>query len=269
MSTILRLAFPFCRMIWLMAMTSRSSLSLNKLVSALAPSPKTLAELKTRNLLLTRSDASIAVEWLNAAKGTAAFRRVLAVRQELEELGAMLDGLTQQRQAAKDRRPRTQQVELDDLRELAKSHGIQEQFRQRHNAFNQLLSRYTYVPALAYNPDTGAWRFNTIPKRTRGPELALGETLDESNPNRTVSVRAGEPTVVAALARLAAKRELSRVRLCEACRDRWRVSLRAIDKFCSDECRIRFHVHSEEGKRRHREAQMKYRNSDGYKKAPK
>jgi hypothetical protein len=207
-----------------MAMRSRSSSSLNKFVSTLAaPSPKTLAELKARNRLLTHSDASIAVEWLNATKGTEAYRRVLAVRQELEELGAMLDGLTQQRQAAKDRHPRKQQEWLDHHAELMKLVRIKEQFRQRHNAFNQLLSRYTFVPALTYNLDAGVWRFNTIPKRTRGPELALGDTLDESNRNRTLSVRVNEPTVVAALARLAAKRELSKVRLCEACRERWRV----------------------------------------------
>jgi len=256
-----------------MAMRSHSSSSQVKFVSGLAPSPKTLAESKTRNRLLTHSDASIAVEWLNAAKGTGAYRRVLAVRQELEELGAMLEDLTQQRQAAgqaaKEGRPRTQQEALDDYPKLVKLAGTNEQFRQRYNAFNQLLSRYTFVPALECNLDTGLWRFNTIPKRTRGPELALGDTLDESNRNRTVSVRVHEPTVVAALARLAAERELSKVRLCEACRERWRVSLRDMDKFCSDECRIRFHVHSEEGKRRHREAQQRYRSTDGYKKATK
>lgn len=173
----------------------------------------------------------------------------------------MLDSLTQQRRAAKARRPHTQQEMLDYHTELVKWGRIQQQFRQRHNAFNQLLSRYTFVPVLAYNLDAGVWRFNTTPKRTRGPEV----TLDD----QTISVVVNETAVVAALSRLAAKRELSKVRLCEECQKRWRVSLRDMDKFCSDECRIRFHVHSEEGKRRHREAQKRYRSTDGYKKAAK
>lgn len=237
-------------------MIALASSSQTRFVPFSAPAPKTRAQVKSRNRLLSRSEASIAVEWLNAAKGTAAYRRVRAVRQELEELGAMLDSLRRQRLAAKAKRRQTQQEMLGDLAELGKWAGMQEQFRQRHNAFNQLLSRYTFVPALAYNLDAGLWYFNTVPKRTRGPVVKFDD--------QTVIVRASESTVVAALARLAAKRELSKVRLCEACQERWRVSLRGIDKFCRPECRIRFHVHSEEGKRRHREAQNRYRNSNGY-----
>src|SRR5271156_6415175 len=86
------------------SMRARASSSRTKIVSFSAPMP----ELKSRNRLLARSDASIAVKWLNAMEGTRSCGRVLAVLQELEELGAMLDSLTE-----RNRRPGTKQ-ELAD-----------------------------------------------------------------------------------------------------------------------------------------------------------
>lgn len=236
-----------------MSMTARASSSHTKFVPFSAPIP----ELKSRNRLLALSDALIAVEWLNALKGTESYRRVLAVRQKLEELGAMLDILTKQKRAARTRRPHTRQEIADDHSELAKWAEMLGQFRKRHNTLNRILARYAFVPALAYSLETGVWRFNAIPKSTRGRVVKLDDQIG--------IIRVGEAAAVAALARLAARRELCKVRLCEECRQRWRVSLREMDRFCKDECRISFHVHSEEGKRRHRKAQRDYRNSPGYK----
>ena len=119
---------------------------------------------------------------------------------------------------------------------------MEEQFRQHHNALNLQLARYIHIPALAYSPDYGVWRFGMVPKHPRGPEIKLS---DES-----FDVLVNESTVIAALCRLAANRELHKVRLCEMCGERWRVSERKIDKFCSQKCREAFYAKSDEYRER-------------------
>jgi hypothetical protein len=225
------------------------------------PSPRTQAELRHQIRLAPYRDAFSAVKWVNAAKGTAAHGRVLAVRKELEELGTILDSLRHQRRAAKGRRPQSELEILDDLKASVKMAELQEQFRVRHNALNQTIARYTFVPALGYDLDSGFWRFSAIPKHGRGPEIMLED--------QGVRVRVNEASAIAALARLASSGELHRVRLCAECDERWLFSLRKMDKFCGKECRIRFHVHSEEGKRKNRDAQRRFRQTDGYAKATK
>jgi hypothetical protein len=233
-------------------MPSHRSLSRKRFVEALAPTPKTRTEYEKRKRLIAHGDATIVVEWLNAANGTPIYRRVLAVRKELEELGAMLDSLTKQRQETRARRPRTSREIADVHREMEKSAKIQERFRKRHNALNRILTLYTHTPALAYSVETGIWRFGMVPKRGSGREIKLSD--------RQFAVRINQSSVVAALARLAASHELIKVRLCDYCRKRWVFARRPkFDRFCSDDCRVSFHVHSEEGKRNHRKAQAEYR----------
>jgi hypothetical protein len=249
-----------------MAMRSRTTSLQDARKRLTAPAPKTPAELKQQVRSGRDSDAFLAVEWLNAAKGTAAYRRVLAVRRELEELWTMLDSVREQRQAWKSRKSRLPKSDAEILENLKASTSmatLQEQFRVRHNALNQTIARYAFVPALGYNLDSGFWRFSTIPKHIRGPEITV------ENQDTKVRVRVSEVSAVAAIARLASIGELYKTRLCEQCGKRWVFSLRKMDKFCSDDCRKYFHVHSEEGKRKNRERQKAYRNSDGYKNAGK
>ena len=200
-----------------------------RFVEALAPRPKTQTEMKRRIRSLSTSDAIVAVEWLNAAPRTAAYRRVIAVRAELEELGAMLASLRQQRRHWKGRRPKSDAEILENLGAGRQSVALGEKLRLQHNALNEQLARYTHVPALAYSLDSGVWRFGMVPKHPRGPEIKISD--------ETFDVLVNESSVVAALARLAANRELYKVRLCEQCKQVWRVSLRDIDKFCSQKCR--------------------------------
>jgi len=246
------------------AMRSRATSLQDARKRVTAPAPQTLAELKQQVRSGRDSDAFLAVEWMNAAKGTAAYRRVLAVRGELEELGTMFDSLREQRAAWKSRkfrRPNSDAEILGNANASFEMADFQEQFRVRHNALNQTIARYAFVPALAYNLDSGFWRFSTIPKHERGPEINI------ENQDTKVRVRVSEASVIAALARLASIGELYKARLCEQCGERWVFSLRAMDRFCSDDCRKYFHVHSEEGKKQNRERQRAYRNSPGYKNA--
>ncbi|HUV69757.1 MAG TPA: hypothetical protein VMW15_08870 [Terracidiphilus sp.] len=222
-------------------------------IEAIAPRPKTQTEMKRRVRSQSSTDAMLTVEWLNAAQRTAAYRRVLMVRGELEELGAMLESLRQQRQAWKNRRAKSDAEILENLKASTSMVSLQEQFRQRHNALNVLLARYAHVPALAYSLNSGIWRFGMVPKHPRGPEIKLS---DES-----FNVRVNESTVIAALARLAANHELHKVRLCETCGERWRVSERKIDRFCSQQCRDAFHISSPDYKDRKAANQRKYRES--------
>jgi len=221
-------------------------------VEAIAPRPKTQTEWKRRIRSLSHSDSALAVAWLNAARGKPAYRRVLAIRQELEEIGKALDCLRKtRRDAPKLRRGQTGDEILRTSNELMAVGQMQEQFRERHNALNQRLARYTHVPGLAYSLDSGAWRFGMVPKHRRGPEIVIED--------QSVSVRVDESTVVAALCRLAASRELHKVRLCEQCGEQWRVSERKIDRFCSPQCREAFYAKSPEFRQRKATNQRNYR----------
>jgi hypothetical protein len=210
--------------------------------------PNTQTELRHLNRSISYSDGALSVEWLNTTQGTNAYKRVIMVRQELEQLGRMLKGLREQEQAREQRQRQFIQKSLEaipenflsvgdvkDLKAIVEAHSKPiEQFRERHNAFNRMIARYTLVPLMEYSRDYGIWKFNAAPKVLRGPKITIN------------GMRVDESTVIAALCRLAARHELYRVRLCEMCRERWRVSEREMDKFCSRKCREAFYAGSSE-----------------------
>ena len=229
------------------------------------PDPKTQTGLKRQARSMLYLDALMAVEWLNATQRTASYRRVLMVRRELEELGTMLNSLRKLEQALEQRirnqKPREQILKLSrnlspaekiEADEAIKSkQKLRAQFRERHNAFNQLVARYTYVPVLDYSPDYGIWRFNAVSKRSRGQEITVNDGYS--------NIRVDESTVIAALCRLAANRELFKVRLCAQCEKHWRVSEREMDRFCSQECRDSWHAKSPDYHERKADNQREYR----------
>jgi hypothetical protein len=230
-----------------------------------APDPRTQAGLKRQARSMLCLDAMLAVEWLNATQRTAAYRRVLMVRRELEELGAMLNGLRQLEQAREQRIRNQKPIEeiLEISRNLSPAEKIEAdeaikakqklraQFRERHNAFNQLIARYTYVPVLDYSGDYGIWRFNAVSKHSREPKITVNDGYS--------NIRVDESTVIAALCRLAANRELFKVRLCAQCEKHWRVSEREMDRFCSQKCRDSWHAKSPDYHERKADNQREYR----------
>ena len=222
-----------------------------KFVEVIAPRPKTQTEHKRRVRSLSSSSAILAVTWLNAANGTAAFSRVLEVRTELTELGAALDKTKWKPRAIKPgTREEIVHARMSEANRFLLYSQERERFRVRHNALNQRLARYAYVPALAYG-DTGVWRFAMVPMSSRGPHVVL-----ESD---GVPVEVSEASVVAALCRLAASRELYKIKLCETCGLRWRVAERRMDRFCSQKCREAFHTNSDEYREKKAEHQRQYR----------
>lgn len=228
-----------------------------KFIEAIAPHPKTQTELKRRIHSMAHSDAFLAVAWLNATQGKPANRRVLAIRQELADLADMRETLRQQRRASKGKRGQTDREIIGLLDTRVETARLQEKFRQRHNVLNVRLTRYAHVPALDYSPDFALWRFGMVPKRPSGPEIVIED--------QSLRARVNESSVIAALCRLAANRELHKVRLCEMCGKRWRVSERKIDRFCSQKCREEFYAKSPEYLERKATNQRKYR--EGLKRA--
>jgi hypothetical protein len=217
-----------------------------KLLEA-TPSPTTQAELKKHIRSQSYTDALMCVEWLNGVRGTAAYSRALRVREEME-------GLTEMRDALRGR-----------VEEIAA-------FEQRCDALNQLLSRYTYIPAIGYSALFARWRFDMVPKtRPKFGRKSLSFTITDglvafgrgpATPaveGESVSFVVSEPDVVAALGRLANHRELYKVRLCEQCGERWRLSERAIDKFCSIACREAFYRRDPEFLAKKAQNQQNYR----------
>lgn len=189
--------------------------------------------------------AALTVEWLNASKGTAAYRRVLMLRSELEALRAELDQPFQGIEWETAERPAARSAK--HLQRLT-------EFTKRHDQLNVLLGRYTFKKALAYNLTAHRWWLTDISRSSRGPQVEI------ENEVGFPKIRVTEAWVAAALASLAASRELSKVRLCDECRERWLVSIRpTMDRFCSDECREHFHTHSDVYRERKAASQRNYR----------
>ncbi len=219
-----------------------------RFLETVAPHPKTRTEFKRRTRAISISDAELIVRWLNASRGTVSRKRILSIRQELEEWGTEFDAL---RQHEKELREMNPLKAVQAKRKFAKQ---LEHFRKRHNALSMQLSNYNrFRPVLDYSVDTGELHYTLV-----SDDGWRGFNLRVSDENE-ITVTVKESDVVAALARLAANRELRKVHLCVMCKDRWHLVLRRIDKFCSKECRENYHTHSPEYLERKRKSQSDYR----------
>ncbi len=213
-----------------------------RLTSVADPPAKTGTEMKQQIRSQSFNDATLAVEWLNDAKvqRSAAYRHVLAVRQELEEL-----------LAAQDRLMRTQ-MKTPTVRVS----GLWVELKSRVDKLDLLIGKYSFKPQLFYSVYTGLWCLDMVPKYPRGPQV---EVRGQGVAFLPLRVQVSEPVVITALARLAASRELAKVHLCTTCKERWHVAVRRIDQFCSTECREQFHTHSDEYRERKKKSQREYR----------
>ena len=220
-----------------------------RLADTTAPQPKTGTELRQRIRSQSFSDAVLVVEWLNAAKGTAAYRRVLGVRSELEELRAGMDRVS--REWARSGRVIKVRDRARDIAEL----------KILDDKLDALLKGYSFRPEMVYSFASGIWALDMVPKNQRGRQVVVHGQGFAFMPR---SVRVSEPIAVLALARLAASRELYKVRLCEMCGDRWRVSERKIDRFCSQKCREEFYAKSPDYHERKAETQRRHRRNRKY-----
>ncbi len=196
--------------------------------SAIAPQPRTETERRLRNRDGAFADAIRAVEWLNATKGSPAYKRVVGLRAHLAALSGSMDAY--QREEAPEA--------------LLKIRG---HFR----AVNEILARCSYVPVVAIDAKANVLRWNAASKADRGPVVTV------SDGELTVEVR--EADAAMALLRLASGRVLYQARLCDQCKSVWIVSGRQMDRFCSAGCREAWYTKSDAYRQRRREIQRNYR----------
>jgi len=203
---------------------------------------------------LLRNDAQVAVLILNASHGTAAHERIVTILRELEELHAGTGELKRiDREIVEEMRPQGAngpgRAGTKRHMELAAQYkSVFESLNTLHVGLNDRLARYAFRPSVSYTVNSDDWHFGLVPDSNR----------------RLFQTKIGQFTVTEAdaimsLVRLDASGELSKVRLCEECGKRWRVSERKIDRFCSDKCRDTFHAKSPEYHTRKAANQQRYR----------
>jgi hypothetical protein len=190
-------------------------------------------------------DAAKVVQWLNASRGTASHERVLLIRRELEALPSEFVN-----HASAYVHVSRGAIQLGEAgggwpKEKLK---MQMRIRKRHVALNKALKKYVFRPRATYLIADQAWVFGFVPdENKRWFEMQIGdETISEGD-------------AVMSLVRLAEIGDLGRVRLCEMCKERWRVAAKRNYRFCSDQCREAFYAKAPEYHSRKAASQRKYR----------
>ena len=211
--------------------------------------PMQLPRARSRSIALV--DAIYSAAWFNAARGSPTRARVLQIRDELETLGTMWDALRKIEEGKAHFRERRLPPSPEELGQMQEYAELRERFRVRHNALNVTLSDYAFCPVMTYDVTSGAWRHNMISRKSRGPQIEV--------PLEGAMVQVAAPSVVNALVRLAASRQLYKLRLCDQCKRVWRVSERRMDRFCSGTCRQMAYAQDPEFGARRREIQSRYR----------
>jgi hypothetical protein len=125
---------------------------------------------------------------------------------------------------------------------------VQRQFHDRHVALNKALEKYVFRPRATFIIVPRLWMFGMVPdeNKRRFKIHIAGETISEAD-------------TVLSLVRLAQTGDLGKVRLCEMCKERWRVAAKRSYRFCSDQCREAFYAKSPEYHSRKAANQRKYR----------
>lgn len=236
----------------------RADLTLRRkadLTLAIAPHPKTPAEFEHRVRSLALVDALQAAEWLNATKGKVR-ADVLQIREDLETLNTMLDTLHQQVKAFRENLPKRDDVEerLQYLHKGMEYQKLQVQFNKLQSTLTERLLRYSFYPEMIYDIPSGVSRYNLFPRKPRGRQIEMIY--------RDFKLQVDAATVVGALCRLAANRELHKLRLCDWCKKKWRVSERAMDRFCSRECLDADYKARPDYKERRRKIQKDHRENE-------
>jgi hypothetical protein len=210
----------------------------------------------TISTVVTLSDAEVIVRWLNASKRARSHDRVIAIR---EQLGQLHQGTVTLQQQLRDLRAKVKAIHghkgKSATRELGAEGAAHKQLWQRlnrqHRKLNAALSRYTFRIGLGYSASTDSRRGGLVPDNDKSYfEMKIDDSV------------VSEPDAVMALVRLFLIGELHRVRLCEMCKETWRVAAKAHYRFCSPECRQDYYANTEEYKARKKRNQKNYRDRE-------
>jgi len=195
----------------------------------------TATERKNEEKRLALTDGARVVIWLNASHGTKSGQRVVSLR---DELAALPKDWANHNRLAPLTHPGLGEGWRKDQRQLV----------QRHHALNELLSRYAFRPRYTFRVFTEESVFGLVPDDDR-----RWFTIEKGN--ETTS----EADAVMSLLRLASTGDLSKIRRCEACRDRWVFAAKRNYRFCSADCRETFYAKAPDYHERKAKNQRAYR----------
>lgn len=166
---------------------------------------------------LALADGYAVVNWLNASQGTVSEARVVTLRNELAALPQDW-GIHNTR--APYSHPGLREGWVKDQRQLV----------QRHHSLNELLSKYAFRPRVTHVVGR-EWLFAVVPdENKRWFTMRIGgETISEAD-------------AVMSLLRLASTGDLSKIRQCETCGNRWIFAAKRNYQFCSTKCRESFYA---------------------------
>ncbi len=243
--------------------------------------------------LAIRSDAAVAVTWLNAAreaKAMSSYRRVVSIRDDLGELrskreevretfgpdpqawNAAVEQLQKKKAAQRMAIRRGEKPDPDALSPTAfpSDRGTDadydkslRQIERFSISLNARLSKYKFRPAVAYARLPGTisavqniWAGGMVPDvKKRWFQTTLnGWPISEGD-------------AVLSLVRLDLSGELHKVALCEMCKKNWRVAAKSHYKFCSGECRVAYYAESPDFNSRKAANQREYREREKRKEA--
>jgi hypothetical protein len=179
-------------------------------------------------------DSAVVPDWLNAARGTDSYARVTKLLDEIRQVESGMDRAV--REGWYISPPSKPKAVVDQITELS----------QRHNAINEMLSRYSLSPVIQRVLWEKRWMLSmtcpSAPNDFAYPRMvhegkrriSKGQTQLYSHDERTV----GESDVVLRILNLAAASELARVKECEGC-SKWFYAERSHQRFCpGSECRL-------------------------------
>jgi hypothetical protein len=219
--------------------SSRTALDAQPLPSA---SPKSETRFKRAREVrqLALSDAEIAVQWLNASKGTRSHDRVVFIRRELEALPS--EWADHSFGPPPWERPIKPGVNNAD--EFRKEHR---QLEERHHWLNKVLVRYIFRPRVTHSVYAGTWHFGMVPDDRKCFQMTIGD--------RTIA----EADAVMAMMRLDSTGDLRQIHLCRMCSQKWHVAAKRGYQFCSDACRTEFYASSPNYHQKKADTQRRYR----------
>jgi|SRR5271157_3466659 len=220
--------------------STRTALDAQPLPSS-SPTSETKSERAKESRKLTLSDAEVAVQWLNASKGTRSHDRVVFIRRELEALQS--EWADHSFGPPPWLRPITPGVNNFD--EFSKEHR---QLEERHHLLNGMLGRYIFRPRITLNVYENTWHFGMVPDDNRKSfQMKVGD--------RTIA----EADAVMAMVRLHSTGDLGQVHLCEMCNQNWCVAAKRSYRFCSGACRAKFYASSPNYHQKKADIQRRYR----------
>jgi hypothetical protein len=198
------------------------------------------------------NDGAVLAGWLNEAKGSAAYTRVVELLRLIEENTKT----NNEARAAGAYRP-SAQVEL--------SRRFHRQGEALHSQLTRSLARYEYRAGLALGILDTSWRLNIFATKKQKGDFAWQNSQNPTRTPKGTTVLLPTPTavweadVVLAALRLAEQGLLKQVRLCAMCSQKWMFAHHVNYRFCGEECREKYFRDTDEYREKKAKQMRNYR----------